>query len=350
MKWLSRAGLQPLQGSPQGVFTSEGSSSCVCPPLNTSQPIIQLVLHCMGFSFRACQQRVWSGSEVTCLVIDVDPLLNSYPTQGAVHRGRTRLWGHCQSGAPKYDCPGTPLSSSGLIRCMLVCFGGVGLGKAAVLSAFGFQMVNAAQMPLPFPPPLLLSPPLEYQIDRGSANSVRRDQPCMMGALPRAANFPILYVLSAALGAVHVFVCVEWEEDVKYSVLSLDEPQQPWSGGFILTLQVIAGGALTKHPAPTNPPIEGGGALFGHIKAIINYRLKGGVWIKKTALLTDADMAERSTNLVSGYNSQKSARGTQSSLNTQCPSNVKQPKNISLALVESATRDFVTAHPAETDG
>lgn len=64
-------------------------------------------------------------------------------------------------------------------------------GKAAVLSAFGFQMVNAALTPLPFPPPLLLSPPLEYQIDRGSANSVRRDQPCVTGALPRAANFPV---------------------------------------------------------------------------------------------------------------------------------------------------------------
>lgn len=74
---------------------------------------------------------------------------------------------------------------------MLVYFWGVGLGKAEVFSAFSLQMVNAAQMPLPFPPPLLLSPPLEYQIDRGSANSMRRDQPCVMGALPRAANFPV---------------------------------------------------------------------------------------------------------------------------------------------------------------
>lgn len=71
----------------------------------------------------------------------------------------------------------------------------------------------------------------------------------------------ILYVPRAALGAVRACVCVEWEEDVKYSVLSLDEPQQPWSGGFILTLQVIAGGALTKvthHPPP--PPRQ---CMFG---------------------------------------------------------------------------------------
>jgi len=57
-------------------------------------------------------------------------------------------------------------------------------------------------------------------------------------------------------------VHVEWEEDIKYSVLSIDEPLQPWSGGFILTLQVIAGGVLTKvtsehHPLP--PPVK---ALF----------------------------------------------------------------------------------------
>lgn len=52
-------------------------------------------------------------------------------------------------------------------------------------------------------------------------------------------------------------VCVEWEEDVKYSELSLDDPLQPWSGGFILTLQVIAGGALTKVTSehhPLHPP------------------------------------------------------------------------------------------------
>lgn len=39
-----------------------------------------------------------------------------------------------------------------------------------------------------------------------------------------------------------------------------------------------------------------------------------------------------------------------SCLNTQCPSNVKQPKNIYLALAESEPRDFVMAHPAQTDG
>lgn len=54
-------------------------------------------------------------------------------------------------------------------------------------------------------------------------------------------------------------VRVEWEEDVKYSVLSLDDPLQPWSGGFILTLQVIAGGALTKVTSehhPLLPPLR----------------------------------------------------------------------------------------------
>lgn len=48
-------------------------------------------------------------------------------------------------------------------------------------------------------------------------------------------------------------VCAEWEEDVKYSELSLDDPLQPWSGGFILTLQVIAGGALTKVTSEHHP-------------------------------------------------------------------------------------------------
>lgn len=52
---------------------------------------------------------------------------------------------------------------------------------------------------------------------------------------------------------MHACVRVEWEEDVKYSVLSLDDPLQPWSGGFILTLQVIAGGALTKVTSEHHP-------------------------------------------------------------------------------------------------
>lgn len=70
-------------------------------------------------------------------------------------------------------------------------------------------------------------------------------------------------MLSAGLAAVHVCVrewldacvcvCPEWEEDVKYSELSLDDPLQPWSGGFILTLQVIAGGALTKVTSEHHP-------------------------------------------------------------------------------------------------
>lgn len=46
-------------------------------------------------------------------------------------------------------------------------------------------------------PPLLLSPPPEYRIDRGSANSVCRDQPCVTGAPSRTANFPVHQQASA---------------------------------------------------------------------------------------------------------------------------------------------------------
>lgn len=40
-------------------------------------------------------------------------------------------------------------------------------------------------------PPFLLSPPPECRIDRGSANSLSRDQPCVTGAPSRTANFPV---------------------------------------------------------------------------------------------------------------------------------------------------------------
>ncbi|ROI47926.1 hypothetical protein DPX16_16349 [Anabarilius grahami] len=46
-------------------------------------------------------------------------------------------------------------------------------------------------------PSLLLSPPPEYRIDTGSANSVCRDQPCVTGAPSRTANFPVHQQASA---------------------------------------------------------------------------------------------------------------------------------------------------------
>lgn len=69
----------------------------------------------------------------------------------------------------------------------------------------------------------------------------------------------------------------------------------------------------TLHPcsgygAPTSPPIKEG----AHYQPQTERRGLD----KETALL--ADMAERSTNLASGYNSQKSARGTQVMTEQRC--------------------------------